>query len=262
LFAFVASEAREFSGLLLHVEGLTTLDWGIDFARKGLLNGRAIVMAANGPGPKLAAQAAQAIEEHDKLEGLASIGFCGALNPALQPCDILIATSIVTEPTPTFQTSEKACSQTNERDHSPTTEKNRSQAIVAHALSVPRSHSCERPPVVLLSLDHVATTPQEKTHLRTLHNADAIEMESASLAVWAHKSQIPFYAIKVVTDTASESFPLDFNRLRTPEGRFSRPKIIAAALLHPRAIPALIHLNRRCSQASKTLGDFLADASF
>jgi len=238
LFAFVASEAREFSGLLRHVEGLKTLDWGIDFARAGILNGRAIVIAANGPGPRLAGQAADAIEEHYELEGLASIGFCGALNPSLQPCEIVVAGTIVVADTIV------------------------GEAGVAHALSVPRSHSCERQTAVLLSLDRVATTPQEKSGLRARSGADAIEMEAAALAGRARKWQIPFYAIKVVTDTASESFPLDFNRLRTPEGRFSIPKIIAAVLLRPAAIPALINLNRRCSQAAKILGDFLADASF
>jgi adenosylhomocysteine nucleosidase len=232
LFAFVASEAREFSGLLCHVEGLTTLDLGIDFTRGGVLNGRSIVMAANGPGQKLAGQAADAIQEHCNLEGLVSIGFCGALNPSLQPCDIVLAGTIVAE------------------------------AGVARAVSMPRSHSCERDPVKLWSSDHVASTAQEKSSLHVRHSADAIDMEAAALAVRAEKWQIPFYAIKVVTDTASESFPLDFNRLRTPEGRFSYSKIIAATLIRPRAIPALIHLNRRCTQASQILGDFLADASF
>lgn len=233
MFAFVASEAREFSGLLRHVDGLTTLNWGIDFARDGLLNGRAIVLAANGPGPKLAGPAADAVKEHYELEGLASIGFCGALNPSFHPCDIVVAGSIVGE-----------------------------QPDVAHALSMPRSQSWERQTAALLSLDHVATTPQEKSDLRSRYSSDAIEMEAAALAKRAREWQIPFYAIKIVTDTASESFPLDFNRLRTLEGRFSIPKIIAAALVRPTVVPALMKLNRRCNQASQILGDFLADASF
>ncbi|HYK17447.1 MAG TPA: hypothetical protein VEV37_05485, partial [Bryobacteraceae bacterium] len=123
MFAFVASESREFSGLLRHVEGSTALDWGIDFARDGLLNGRAIVMAANGPGPKLAASAAKAIKGHYELEGLASIGFCGALLPDLHAGDVLVATSLVTVPHP-------GVPQALSLPHS----------HVAHALSVPRTH--------------------------------------------------------------------------------------------------------------------------
>jgi adenosylhomocysteine nucleosidase len=236
LFAFVASEAREFSGLLRHVEGLTRLDWGIDFASDGLLNGRAIVMAANGPGPKLAATAAKAIKEHYELEGLASIGFCGALSPDLMPLKVVVATSLLVGSV--------------------------AQAPVAHALSVPRSHSCERSPVTLLSVDQVAHTADLKRRLHLQTGAHAVEMEAAGLAPLAADWQIPFYAIKVVTDTAFESFPLDFNLVRTAEGRFSHRKIVRSALRRPRAIPALINLNRRCIQAATILGDFLANASF
>ena len=190
------------------------------------------MLVANGPGPKLAGQAADTLKEHQELEALASIGFCGALDPALKPCDIL----------------------------------------VAHALSVPRSHSCERLPGIsqrphhtgtLLSLDHVVSTSAEKSELRRQTNASAVEMEAAAIAARAQEWQIPFYALKVVTDTASESFPLDFNRLRDSSGRFSRTRILAAALRRPAAsFPALLKLNQRCNAASKALGDFIADTRF
>ena len=245
MFAFVASESREFSGLLRHVEGSTALDWGIDFARDGLLNGRAIVIAANGPGPKLAASAAKAIKGHYELEGLASIGFCGALLPDLHAGDVLVATSLVTVPP------HPGVPQALSLPHS----------HVAHALSVPRTHSCERL-VRLLSIDQVAHTAESKHNLHHQTSAEAVEMETAGLAPLAREWQIPFFAVKIVTDTASESFLLDFNLLRTPEGRFSRPKIIAATLRRPTAIPALINLNRRCTQAAAILGDFIANASF
>ncbi len=236
MLAFVASEAREFAGLLRHVEGIARLDWPIDFARSASLNGEPIVLLANGPGPKLAAEAAQLAKEHHTLKALVSIGFCGALNPLLRPCDIFVPTSLTS-----LSVGEEA---------------------VAHALSVPRSHSCERKQGKLLSIDHVATTPQEKARLHQDSTADAIEMESAGVAGAAAASHIPFYAIKVVTDTAAEAFPLNFNLLRDAEGRFSRTKILLATLSRPTAIPALLNLNQRCNQAAQALGDFLADARF
>jgi hypothetical protein len=66
-----------------------------------------------------------------------------------------------------------------------------------------------------------------------------------------------------VTDTFEESFPLDFNAMRSPDGRFSRAKILAAALRRPATVfPELIKLNKRTKRASQALGDFLADARF
>jgi len=175
------------------------------------------------------------------LKGLISIGFCGALNPALKPCDIFVGIDLVGIALSGIDLV---------------------GADVAHALSVPRSHSCERKQGKLLSIDHVATTPQEKARLHQDSTADAIEMEASGVAATAAASHIPCYAIKVVTDTATETFPLNFNLLRDAEGRFSRPKIIAATFRRPRAIPALINLNQRCNQAAQALGDFLADARF
>lgn len=232
MLAFVAAEAREFDGLLGKVERAARLDWPLDFSRSGWLGGEAVVLVANGPGPKLAGRAADVVRENGKgLEGLVSIGFCGALSPALELCDIFVATEM----------------------HD-----------VARALRVPRSHSCERYKTgKLLSIDRVAYTADEKKALHQKTGAAVIEMEAAALATRAMEWDVPFYAIRVVTDTAEESFPLDFNRMRDRDGRFSRTRILAAALRRPAAIlPALLHLNQRCKTASRVLGEFVADTRF
>jgi len=88
-------------------------------------------------------------------------------------------------------------------------------------------------------------------------------MEAAAVAERARQWNIPFYCIRVVTDTAWESFPLDFNRMRDASGRFSRSKIIAAACRKPVAVfPELMKLDRRCKDAAEALGDFIAGCRF
>ena len=59
MLAFVAAEAREFRGLLRHAERVNKLNWPLDFATMAWLNGRASILVANGPGPKLAGQAVE-----------------------------------------------------------------------------------------------------------------------------------------------------------------------------------------------------------
>ena len=81
--------------MLRHVEGLARLDWPLDFARSARLNGKPILLVANGPGPKLAGQAVEVAAEHRKLEGLVSTGFCGALDPALRLSDIFVAAEVL-----------------------------------------------------------------------------------------------------------------------------------------------------------------------
>ena len=88
--------------------------------------------------------------------------------------------------------------------------------------------------------------------------ADAVEMEAAAVAARAQEYHIPFYAVRVVTDTSEESFPLDFNSMRSSDGRFSRAQILAAALRRPATIfPELHKLNKTTKRAAQALGTFL-----
>jgi adenosylhomocysteine nucleosidase len=159
LLAFVAAERREFDGLLQRAEQVAKLDWPLRFARMAWLKGEPIVLVADGPGPKLAGRAAEFARKDQELKGLVSTGFCGALNPTLKACDIFVATEVLGVP---------------------------------HALSVPRSHSCERYRTgKLLSIDRVVSTVAEKAALH-LTGADAVEMEAAAVAAKAAEWNIPF----------------------------------------------------------------------
>jgi adenosylhomocysteine nucleosidase len=114
-----------------------------------------------------------------------------------------------------------------------------------------------------LCLDRVAVTAAEKRHLRESTGASIIEMESAAVAAKAREWGLPFCAVRAVSDTADEDMPLDFNRYRDAEGRFSRAAITLAALRRPlTAIPGLIRLESNCRRAADSLGEFLADCQF
>jgi adenosylhomocysteine nucleosidase len=226
LLVFVAAERRELEGLLVHVEGVKKLNLPLDFARRVRLNGRPAILVANGPGTRLAGVAVDAVGEHEKVEGLISTGFCGGLSRSLEACDIFVATE-----------------------------------VVGGSSALPPSTKRAFKTGKLLSLDRVISTAAEKAELGK--NADAVEMEAAAVAERARKWHVPFYAVRVVTDTCDESFPLDFNRTRSSDGHFSRAKIIAAALRKPGTVfPELIKLNQRTKRAAQALGDFLADARF
>jgi adenosylhomocysteine nucleosidase len=228
LLAFIAAERRELKGLLARVEGPRRLDWPVDFGRLGRLNGGGVVLVANGPGPKLAGRAADVVKEHQGVDGLVSIGFCGALDPALQAGDIFVATE-----------------------------------ILGFGPALPLA-SAKQPYKTgkLLSIDRVVTSAAEKSDLYS-KGAAAVEMEAGALAERAKAWSVPFYAIRVVTDTADETFPLDFNALRDATGRFSRARILAAAACRPSVLlPELLKLNQRSKIAAQALGDFIADARF
>src|SRR5262249_16619058 len=114
----------------------------------------------------------------------------------------------------------------------------------------------------LVSIDRVAQTAQEKRDLCRA-GASAVEMEAAGVLPRVREWGMPFYCIRSVTDLADESFHVDFNAARNADGRFSTPRILAAAIASPAAVvPELLQLRKRSALAAQSLGEFIADCSF
>jgi adenosylhomocysteine nucleosidase len=233
---FVASEGREFQGLVRHLRGgRRQTQWPIQFAFSGELNGKQAVLVADGPGPDLAARAAAEAGQHGEVDAVVSIGFCGGLDPRLEKGQIVIATAIV----------------------------DRSGRVVT-ATALPSAVSSKGCPVKekFLSMNRVAVTTAEKRALAAT-GAGAVEMEAAGLYRQASQWGAPFFAIRVVTDAADDEFSIDFNRMRDAAGRFSRSRIIVEACRHPfKRFPELLQFDRRCRSAALLLGDFIADCQF
>ncbi len=224
----VAAESREFAGLLRHATEVVPLNWPLSFARRAIIAGRRWVLAANGPGAGLAHQAAWTACGMAAVRAVVSTGYCGALDPKLALGDIFAATAVRCGPGPG----------------------------VYPALPVEAPNQG-----LLCSLDRVAVTQAEKAALFA-SGGSAVEMEAGAVAAVAGAMGLPFFCVRVVSDTAGEELPLDFNRYRDKAGRFSRAGIAVAALLRPWRIPALVRFDRTSRRASIRLGDFLADCRF
>jgi adenosylhomocysteine nucleosidase len=234
---YVASEAAELKPFADHLTGLRKLKWPLDYAWEGIWEGRRMLLAANGAGPKLAAhvveiaiRAAMAAElSSSKLEAVVSTGYCGALDPALNESQIVVATRVIS------LASGEAFDCTE---------------ISAESEFVSGS---------IASQDRVANDSFEKTRLFG-EGSVAVEMEAAGVAARTKRAGLPFCCIKVVSDRADESFPFDLNLMRSPEGRIARGKIGVHALTHPKAISSLLRLRRRSESAAKVLGEFLVSS--
>jgi nucleoside phosphorylase len=224
---FVAAESRELRGLLRYVKGRKETRGLIESLWSGALNGAEARLAANGPGPALARTAVEAAFElrETVVEGIVSIGYCGALDESLRRCDIFVASDVNGG-----KTDMPVCSRPFHRG-------------------------------ALCSADRVVITAREKAELRRT-GARAVEMEAMGVGGAARDWGVPFFCVRVVTDTAGEDLPLDFNEFRDECGRFSRRKIAVEAIKNPGLIPGLMNIDRVAKRASIALGDFLADCQF
>jgi adenosylhomocysteine nucleosidase len=113
------------------------------------------------------------------------------------------------------------------------------------------------------TVDRVVGTAGEKRTLRNQTGAAAVDMEAAAVQAEAAERKVPFLCIRVVSDTAGDTLPLDFNRYRNVRGDFSRSQIALAAVARPfTVLPQLMEFDRNCRRAADALGDFLADCRF
>jgi len=228
---FVAAQEREFRGLLRRSDPPEALQWPVDYSVRLRRPGADWFLVANGAGRGRAAEALRAALARERCDAIVSTGFCGGLDPALEPGAIVAATWIHLE----------------------------SGEAVAHA---------ERPPArcriaagPLVTVDRVALTALEKERLRK-RGFLAADMEAAGVAAGLPPGS-RLYCIRAVTDTAEETLRIDLNEARDAVGRIDDALVVRCALRRPfRGIPELWRLFRRSRLAARRLGEFFAECEF
>lgn len=103
----------------------------------------------------------------------------------------------------------------------------------------------------------IATTVAEKQKLRTTTQADAVEMESEVVHEMCQEQGIPCATVRVISDTAHEDLPLDFNQLSNPDQSLNFGKLALTIAKSPGKIPALLRLQKNTNFAAKRLAEVL-----
>jgi adenosylhomocysteine nucleosidase len=103
----------------------------------------------------------------------------------------------------------------------------------------------------------VAVSAAEKSELRRTTGADAVEMESSVIRTLCRERGIPSVTLRVISDTAHEDLPLDFNALMTADQKISIPKLAGALVKSPRSVPRLLELQRNTRLAARRLAAVL-----
>jgi nucleoside phosphorylase len=112
-------------------------------------------------------------------------------------------------------------------------------------------------PVSFFCARRVAITSEEKQRLWRGMGADAVEMESESIREYCREHQIPSATIRVISDTALEDLPLDFNTLMSPAQKIHYGKLTWALVRAPFKLAELLAFQQKTIDAAKSLGAFL-----
>lgn len=226
----VAAEAREFAGLRRRADEFTAVaGWKIGQAWLAQAGGLRWLLATNGPGGRLVGLETAEALRRAHTACVVSVGLCGALDDRFEPGAVVQAGEVMD---------------------------GRGGLWAAGPVQG------GAPMARVLSLDRVAVSAAEKRQLGAESGAGIIEMEAAAVAGCAAELGVRFYCLKAVSDGGNEELPMDFNRFRDAEGRFSRVRIGAACALRPWLAPALMRFDRQCRRSIDRLGEYLVHARF
>lgn len=105
--------------------------------------------------------------------------------------------------------------------------------------------------------DRVIVTSEEKEALFASSQADAVEMESSAIMNVGRLYGIPSATIRVISDTAQEDLPMDFNALAGADGNVSYLKLLKVLASQPSKLFELRQFQKRLTVASESLGRVL-----
>jgi adenosylhomocysteine nucleosidase len=155
-------------------------------------------------------------------------GFAGALDPALQIADVLIADEVVDERGMSLPTSWP----------------------VATALSI--APPCNTLHGRLVTTSSLVADPQGKRSLATRHGAVAVDMEAFHVAGSCKDRAIPFGCVRAISDTADTALSPALVKL-LGGSRVHIAKLLANVVRRPAMVAELWRLARDTRQAARTL---------
>jgi adenosylhomocysteine nucleosidase len=87
-----------------------------------------------------------------------------------------------------------------------------------------------------------------------------VEMENGPVATAAREAGVPWAGVRTLSDVAQQDLPLDMERLRdAKDGHLRSSRVLAAALIRPKALASLPKIGAETSKATRQLAVYLEE---
>jgi hopanoid-associated phosphorylase len=191
------------------------------------------LLAVSGMGPDAAAAGARALLQAG-ASALASFGLAGGLDPTLAAGDICLPREVMATHLPAIAT----------------TRRWRDRVGAALIALLPQGHVIDGS---LISSSDLVSSVAAKTALFGATGAHAVDMESFAVAEVASTHRLPFIALRVVVDRATDELPPAIAAAADVAGEIRPWRLLAALARSPAELAPLMRLGRRYRAASQSL---------
>ncbi len=117
-------------------------------------------------------------------------------------------------------------------------------------------------PGVVLTSDRILVSAAEKSEAYSKlgrPEVATVDLETAVYARIVADRQIPYTALRSVSDTADEDLPVDFNRFTNEDGHTQISRVLSFASSRPEMLAELSSLRKRMQQCAVSLSQTLVD---
>jgi 5'-methylthioadenosine/S-adenosylhomocysteine nucleosidase len=212
------------------------------YVYRGEYRGKDVLLAQTGVGRQRAETATEFVLRRYSVTALVSLGFAGALTAQLRVGDMVVCPTLHCATGPTQEADRFTSYRSDEH----------LLRLATQALEDTALRFCIGSGVTVPQL---ASSSEKKRELGGAFQAHIVDMESYWIARIASGKQIPFVAVRAISDAACEALP-PFDEMLTPDGGWRWGKAISHFLGHPQHLTALPGLSRNVRAARRNLTVF------
>lgn len=238
MLALLAAMKSEIAGVQKRMVIEKTVSDGDCYLLKGKYKEKPVLLARSGMGRERAEKAARLILEKYPVTTLVSLGFGGALTAKPEAGDIILCSTLHYSGNPG-------------RQASPCKSSVNLLSMCAKAMDGEDASLRQGKSV---TVDNPVITREEKLALGKSSHADVADMESYWIARIASERQVPFLAVRAISDTLNDRLP-PFE-IMTMDGGVRWDMAAVYALAHPQAVK-MFGLYRKARRAEKSLTAFV-----
>jgi adenosylhomocysteine nucleosidase len=212
---------------------------------RGKLKNRDTLLVQTGMGRERAENATQFVLERYPVTAIISLGFAGALAPELRIGDVVVCSTLHGQPG----------LGTEEQRLEPLAPDANLLSLASQGPGDRATRFCLGSGVTVLQLN---SSTQKMQGLNETFHADIVDMESYWIARIASARQIPFIAIRSISDNMQSSVQ-PFDQILAPDGELLWRKAVLCFLLHPWYLMNVFTLYRNTRPAKRNLAAFVGD---